>query len=93
MFHTELFHDVNNIHSILLCHAGEYRKTDKSFPHPRSSGTVLRFPAERLLVVRVKVERSPMNRAAYPTQFEELDKVISVNIESVEVKLDRKEVP
>jgi hypothetical protein len=93
MFRAQLLHDRDNIPRFFFRHIRENGEAYETFPHFSSRGAVFRSPAERLLIIGVKMERSPMNRTAYPPRLEKLDEGISVNIEPVEAKLDREEVP
>ena len=74
-------------------HIGENWEAYKTLPHFSSTGTVFGSPTESLLIIGMKMQWSPMNGTSDPLRFEELNKSISINIEPVEAKLDRKEMP
>src|SRR5438132_10418770 len=60
-------------------HLGKQRQTDNALPQGGSKREILRTPAIGVLVIRMKMQRSPVNGTAHSSLFELGDERVAID--------------
>src|SRR5437867_3696557 len=93
MLSTDSLDTIDDMLSFCFPHSRKNWETDQAFPFCGRHRKVARAPSERVSVVRMRMQRPPVNGTADASTLEFIDELVAVDVQVLQFQPDWKQVP
>src|SRR5438552_12625967 len=93
VFSTQRANGVHDILQLKVVHVWKNRQADQPLPYRSCNREIIGTPAKRFLVIRMEVQRPPVNGESDSRLAELRYKIIAADPKPLQAQLNRKQVP